>query len=148
MKQSHQLAGMLQRNTTEQAAINSPDSFAASSILSTIQFDRQNVIKWGILQSGATHHYIMTTAPVRKKIPAVRPIPVTLPDGTGVSLTHECELALPQLPAAARFGHILPNLASHILLLVVKLCNAGCDVSFKDITCNVYGTEEDLFVRK
>jgi len=79
----------------------------------------------------------MTTALVRKKIPVVSPTTVTLPDGTRVSSTHECKLALPQLPAAARFGHILPSPASHSLLLVVKLCNAGYDVSFKDITCDV-----------
>ena len=79
----------------------------------------------------------MTTAPVPKKIPAVSPIMVTLPDGTRVSLMHECKLALPQMPAAARFGHIFPSLASHSLLLVVTLCNAGCGVSFKDITCEI-----------
>ena len=137
MEQSHQVAGMLQRNEIEQAAINSPYIFASSSTLSIIKFDRHNVIKWAILDSGATSHYIMTIAPVHKKIPAVSPITVTLPDGTRVSSTHECELALPQLPAAARFGHISPSLASHSLLLVVKLCNAGCDVSFKDIICEL-----------
>ena len=134
---SHQAACVLQCNATEQPAINSPYSFAASSILSTIQFDRQNDIKWAILYSGATSHYIINTAPVCKEIPDVSPITVTLPDGTRASSTHECKLALPQLPAAARFGHILPSLASHSLLSVVKLCNAGCHVSFENITCKV-----------
>jgi len=97
----------------------------------------EKVITRAILDSGATSHYIMTTAPVWKKIPAVSPITFTLPDGTRVSSIHEYKLSLHQLPAAARFIHILLSLASHSLLSVVKLCNTGCDVSFKDIACKV-----------
>ena len=125
------------RNPDSQSAITRRYGYAASSILSTIQFDRQNIIKWAILDSGATSHYIMTTAPVRNKIKAINPVTVTMPNGTRVASTHECELDIPLLPQAARFGHILPSLAQHSLISVVKLCNAGCEVQFRNISCEV-----------
>ena len=33
--------------------------------------------------------------------------------------------------------HIIPGLASHSLMSVVKLCNAGCEVTFTKIDCQV-----------
>ena len=38
---------------------------------------------------------------------------------------------MPQLPRSARECHIIPDLASYSLISVVKLCEAGCEVSFK-----------------
>ena len=66
--------------------------------------------------------------------PAINPLSVTLPDGSKVRSTHQCTLDLPDLPMAARNGHIIPELASNSLLSVVVLCGAGCEVSF-----NKYG---------
>ena len=37
----------------------------------------------------------------------------------------------------ARLGRIIPGLAAHSLLSVVKLCDAGCDVTFTKIDCTV-----------
>ena len=37
---------------------------------------------------------------------------------------------MPQLPKSARECHIIPDLASYSLISVVKLCEAGCEVSF------------------
>ena len=51
--------------------------------------------------------------------------------------THTCTLDLPELPTKARLGHIIPGLASDSLLLVIKLCNAGCEVLFNKIGCTV-----------
>ena len=125
------------RNPGNQPAITRRYGFAASSILSTIQFDRWNVIKWALLDSGTTSHYIMTTAPVRKKIKAINPVTVIMPNGIQVASTHECKLGIPLLPEAARFGHTLPSLAQHSLISVVKLCSAGCEVQFRNISCEV-----------
>jgi hypothetical protein len=44
--------------------------------------------------------------------------------------THEAELDIPGLPLAARKVHIVPDLASHSLLSIGQLCDAGCDVTF------------------
>ena len=43
-------------------------------------------------------------------------------------------LDIPDLPMAARNGHIIPGLASNSLISVVVLCEARCEVSF-----NKYG---------
>ena len=65
------------------------------------------------------------------------PLTIKLPDGACVSSTHTCTLTLPQLPTRAREGHIIPGLASHSFMSVVKLCNAGCEVMFTKIDCQV-----------
>ena len=69
--------------------------------------------------------------------PASNPLSVKIPNGQSVASTHTCELNLPNLPQNARMGHILPGLASHSLVSVVRLCNAGCDVEFTKIGCTV-----------
>ena len=88
---------------------------------------------WVILYLGATSHFLVTTAPITNITPARSPLNVKLPDGACVSSTHTCTLNLPQLPKRAREGHIIPGLASHSLMSVVKLCNAGCEVIFTNI---------------
>ena len=60
----------------------------------------------------------------------MKPIAVTLPDETKVHSTHMGDLCMPHLSKAARLCHIVPGLASYSLISVVKLCNAGCNVSF------------------
>ena len=54
----------------------------------------------------------------------------TLPDGNKVISTFKCTLDIPGLPQEAQRGHIIPGLASHSLMSVVTLCNAGCNVIF------------------
>jgi len=54
-----------------------------------------------------------------------------------VRSTHTCTLDLPDLPAGARAAHIIPGLASHSLLSVVTMCNAGCTVTFTKINCTI-----------
>jgi hypothetical protein len=44
--------------------------------------------------------------------------------------THEGEVDIPELPVAARTVHIVPDLASHSLLSIGQLCDAGCKVEF------------------
>ena len=97
----------------------------------------QNIKDWAILDSGATSHFLVTAAPTSDVSPATSPLKVTIPDGSQVQSTHTCKLAIPELPEQARLGHIIPGLASHSLLSVVKLCNAGCEVSFTKIDCTV-----------
>ena len=72
----------------------------------------------------------MVGAPVTNKQVPVVPISVTLPDGDQVHSTHIGDLDMPKLPKSARGCHIIPDLTSYSLILVVKLCEAGCEVSF------------------
>ncbi len=50
---------------------------------------------------------------------------------------HTCTLDLPMLPVGARAAHIIPGLASHSLLSIVTMCNAGCTVTFTKINCTI-----------
>ena len=96
-----------------------------------------SIKEWAILDSGMRSHFLVMEAPTSEKTIATMPIKVTIPDGSQVHSTHTCQLAIPELPDNARIGHIIPGLASHSLLSAVKLCNAGCEVSFTKIECIV-----------
>ena len=76
-------------------------------------------------------------APKEVVTPAINPPRVALPNGDTVQSTHTCTLALPQLPEKARHGHIISGLAAYSLLSVVKLCNAGCDITFTKVDYTV-----------
>jgi hypothetical protein len=78
---------------------------------------------------GASSHFLCLDAPVTNKQLATNPITLMQPDGDTMVSTHTGDLDLPQLPQAARRCHILPAI-KHSLILVVKLCEAGCKVKF------------------
>ena len=80
---------------------------------------------------------MVTMAPKSSVSPKNDPLRISLPNGYQVQSTHTCTLALPQLPAKARFGHIVPGLAAYLLLSVVNLCDAGYDVAFTKIAFTV-----------
>ena len=86
---------------------------------------------------GRNKHFSVTDAHTFSIIPTDDPISVTLPDGDKVRSTHKCVLDLPNLPEGARNGHIIPGLASNLLVSVVVLCNAGCGVTFKEFDVTV-----------
>ena len=100
--------------------------------LSTMDTNLKNIREWAILDSGASSHLLVLGVPVTNKQVAVDPISVTLPDGDKVQSTHIGDLDMPQLPKSGRECHIIPDLASYSLISVVKLCKAGCEVSFKN----------------
>ena len=58
-------------------------------------------------------------------------------DSDIVSSSYIAELNLPLLPQATRTAHVVPGLASHSLVSVVKLCNAGCEVDIRNISCEI-----------
>ena len=106
-------------------------------ILLTVDINMKSIKDWAILDSGETIHFQVTTAPIINITPESSPLTVELPDGACVSSTHTCTLKLPQLPTRYREGHIIPGLASHSLMSVVKLFNEGCEVTFTNIYCQV-----------
>ncbi len=65
------------------------------------------------------------------------PLIARLPNGDKVQSMHTCTFNLPALPIGARAAHIIPGLASHSLLSVVTMCNAGCTVTFTKINCTI-----------
>ena len=91
----------------------------------------------GIVDTGATRHFLQPTAPQKQYTTGAPPIVVGIPNGKTMRSTQECELQLDQLPAQARTGHILPGLAHHSLISIGHLCDAGCTAEFNSNTVNV-----------
>ncbi len=110
-------------------------ALAASILLKTINVDAATIKRWAILDSGATSHFLTTDAPATNIILAAVPFFAHLPSGDKVQSAHTCTLDLPDLPAGAQAAHVLPGLASHLLLSVITMCNAGCTVTFTKINC-------------
>jgi hypothetical protein len=103
---------------------------AASILLRTITTNAATIKQWAILNSGATSHFLTTNAPATNIIPATVPLIARLSNGNKVQSKHTCTLNLPALPVGARAAHIIPGLASHSLLSIVTMYNAGCTVTF------------------
>ena len=61
---------------------------------------------------------------------ASKPIVARLLNGDQVQSTHTGTLDFPNLPTMPCHSHIILSLASHSLISVVALCNAGCDILF------------------
>ena len=94
-------------------------------------------MKWAILDSGASSHFLVSDAPNQSQVPAISPLKIHCPNGSIIESSHTCELDLPQLPKAARLAHVVPGLEGYPLVLVIKLCNAGCQVKITDVSCQV-----------
>ena len=90
----------------------------------------------GILDTGATAIFVMESAPVDNKRVAQQPLTISLPDGTKVKSTHECDITIPGLPTVLT-GHIVPSLTVALLIGIRVLCDAGCTVTFTKSHCDV-----------
>jgi hypothetical protein len=113
-------------------------ALAASILLKTISTDANTIKRLAILDSGATSHYLTTNTPATNILPTTMPIIAHIPNSKRVHSTHTCTLNIPSLPPGAQSAHIIPGLASHLLLLsVVTMCNAGCTVTFTKIGCTI-----------
>ena len=65
----------------------------------------------------------------------VRRAPSSRPAVVMVDLIWQYGSNLQYLHLAAWTAHVVPGLVSHSLVSVVKLCNAGCEVDVRDISC-------------
>ena len=92
---------------------------------------------YAILDSGASHHFLLNDAPTKSKDTNHDRKEVKLPDGTIINSSHKCELDLHRIPKEASDGYILPDMKNHSLLSVTHLCKAGCQVNFTGETCIV-----------
>jgi hypothetical protein len=64
---------------------------------------------------------------------------VRLPNGATMESSHNADLDIPELNAAASKAHVFHGMAHHYLLSVVQLCDKGYIVTFKQdtfIICN------------
>ena len=109
----------------------------AKAPLDTVDINMQNVHEWAILNSDATSYFLVIAAPTTDHQESKNPLSVKLPDGAHVISTHTCTLAILELPTKAIIAHTIPGLASHSLLSIGQLCNAGCEVGIKKISCTV-----------
>ena len=100
------------------------------SLLKIYDVRKENSKYWDVLDSGATSHILVIDATATKVIPADNSLTDTIPDGTTLTSTHVRKLDLPQIPMAARLGHVIPGLASQSLISVIQLTDAGCGVNF------------------
>ena len=82
-----------------------------------------------IIDTGATAHYVTTTAPISKITADDAPISVNLPNGGTITSTSTGTLNFSTLSDAANKAHILPQL-HHNLLSVGQLCDAGMTAVF------------------
>jgi hypothetical protein len=81
--------------------------FAANALLKTIDFELEDIKNWAILDSGATSHFLLSTAPATNIRPTQMPLRAKLPNGEAIESTAECDLMIPGLPEAARRAHVI-----------------------------------------
>jgi hypothetical protein len=94
--------------------------------------------------------FFSAAAPCSDKQAAHVPLNVNMPNGTTIHSSHTCNLLLTDIPPQARQAHILPGLVHNSLILVGKLCDNGCSVTFtqdqvtvsKNEKCVMYGSRD------
>ncbi|KAL7446006.1 hypothetical protein ACHAXH_009820 [Discostella pseudostelligera] len=106
-------------------------------LLKTVMLTDDTSHEWAIVDSGASSHFLTTTAPFTDMQPTNSPIWAQLPNGDRICTTHTCRMQIEALSDQARLAHILPNLLSHSLISVINLCNAGCEVTLNKIGCTI-----------
>ena len=84
----------------------------------------------GIVDAGATGHFLHPGTPAKNIRPTNNPISISQPDGGKLKSTHECEIDNPKLPQAARAAHIVPGLAHMSLISTKMLIYIGCKVTY------------------
>ena len=92
--------------------------YAAENLLREVQLTSENLRKWEILESGASSHFILSTAPVLNENIVDKRFKVRLPDRRTVCLSHMGTLPLTQLPISSRITNIIPGMEYHSLMSV------------------------------
>ena len=82
-----------------------------------------------IPESDASSHFLIVGALLLHKQRAANPITVTVANGQRVQSTHDGALDISGLPPRARYAHVILGI-KHLLLSIVRLCNAGCEIVF------------------
>ena len=85
---------------------------------------------YGLLNSGTTDHFLALNSICMNKHKTKNPIKITIPNGSQIQSTHECEINWQNI-------HIVPALHDKALISVVKLCAHGRDFAFCHHCCLV-----------
>ena len=99
-----------------------------------------------IADTGCTSHFFMCSAPLLNKRATNNPIAISNPNGDIMYSSHEAELDILGLPLAARQVHIVPALASHSLMSMGQLCDAGCEVVFSKRKVTVLLNDQTILI--
>ena len=100
--------------------------YSANTIFGEVALTSEHLRNWVTLDSGASSHFLLLTAPVLNKMVAERPLTLTFPNGDTVRLSHMAELDLHLLPRKGG-GHTL-CLDWHLILWCQSLSCAIPDV--------------------
>jgi hypothetical protein len=95
-----------------------------------------------IVDSGRTGHFLLVNAPCLNKVKSRTPLMVRLPNGSTMESSHNAELDIPELNAAASKAHVFPGMANHYLLSVGQLCDEGYIVTFKQASVTICDSEK------
>eukprot|EP00804_Cyclotella_cryptica_P006988 CCRYP_007119-RA/>CCRYP_007119-RA protein AED:0.63 eAED:0.16 QI:0/0/0/0.5/1/1/2/0/878 len=93
---------------------------------------------YAIFDSGATAHFLVNSAHVLNRHPALKPLSIRLRNGKHIVSTHTCNLDLPWLPHSITEAHIVPGLSHSSLISTRKFCDAGCHVTLDQHVCRIY----------
>jgi hypothetical protein len=93
--------------------------------------NRRRSKQYGIADSGASDTYMRQCDHHLDKQIAKNPISVEAAGCKSMQSTHTCRWDAPNLPPAATTGYILPDLNSHSLVSLGKLCDNDCTVILK-----------------
>ena len=108
---------------TDEVADHSSNTIAA-------QFPENHpIIPQAYADTGCTGNFLCTNSPHSNPIATEVGLEVLMPNKQRIRATHSCTLNLPDIPEAARQGHIFKELA-HPLLSIGMLCDNGCTAVF------------------
>ena len=96
--------------------------------------DSRNELTTACADSGCTATICIPGTPLKNIRPTTNPIRLKAAEGSYLETTHEGEIDMPGLPAAARKAHICPQLANTSLISIKTLVDAGCEVLFRGQT--------------
>jgi hypothetical protein len=94
------------------------------------------------VESGCTGHFLLVNAPCLNKVKSRTPLTVRLPSGATMESSHNAELDIPELNAAASKAHVFPGMANQSLLSVGQLCDEGYIVTFKQTFVTICDSEK------
>ena len=110
---------------------NSYNKLTELYVNNIIHYTPENKNKTGILDTGATGHYLQVDASHHPSTNIGPPIHLGLPNGKTVQSINPCLLDFPFLPKEACERYIILSLAHSQFVSIGKLCDAGCTDEFK-----------------
>ena len=89
-----------------------------------------------IADTGASHHYCHSGAPVHTFTTPTHPTTVTIANGDCITSSGHAKLLLPNLPPGTDHCHIMSTFPNN-LLSIGRFCDANCKVVFTTIDVQV-----------